>query len=291
MGPSGSPPREPITAVVSRTARILVSIFAVTLLAASAAFAGKPGGSGLPNSMAAIGDSITEAANLDGSNIGASNPEHSWSTGYDSGDIVLSHYERILARNGKIRGKNFNDAVSGSRMDDAPGQAQQAVAQGVQYVTIEMGGNDVCTSDWTNMTPVATYESFFRQTMNILTSGLPNAKIYVLSVPDVYQLWRLFDGEWYPEWIWNTFDVCQSMLDNANTETDRQFVRQRNIDFNTVLATVCAQYTQCKFDNNAIFNYQFARSDVSGVDYFHPSLNGQRNIAQGSWQVGYWPTI
>jgi lysophospholipase L1-like esterase len=274
-----------------RRARLAVLALAGLLLASVPALAGKPGGTTLPSSMAAIGDSITQAANLDGSNIGASNPEHSWSTGYDGGDIVLSHYERILAKNRKINGKNFNDAVSGSRMDDAPGQAQNAVAQGVQYVTIEMGGNDVCTSDWTNMTPVSTYETYFRQTLDILTSGLPTVKVYVLSVPDVYQLWRLFDGEWYPEWIWSTFDVCQSMLDNANTETDRQYVRQRNIDFNTVLANVCAQYTQCKFDNNAIFNYQFARSDVSGVDYFHPSLNGQKNIAQGSWQVGYWPTV
>ena len=272
--------------------RILVATVLSLLLIPLQSLAAKPGGgaTALPNSMAAIGDSITEAANLDGNNIGASNHEHSWSTGYDSGDIVLSHYERILAKNRKIRGFNFNDAVSGSRMDDAPGQAQQAVSQGVQYVTFLMGGNDVCTSDWTNMTPVATFESHFRQSMDILTSGLPNAKIFVLSVPDVYQLWRLFDGEWYPEWIWNTFDVCQSMLDNANTEADRQFVRQRNIDFNTVLRNVCAAYTQCRYDNDGVFNYQFARSDVSGVDYFHPSLRGQMNLAARSWAAGYWPT-
>jgi lysophospholipase L1-like esterase len=276
-----------------RTARSFIAVVIVILSTSSAAVAGKPGGTSttLPNKMAAIGDSITQAANLDGSNIGASNPEHSWSTGYDGGDIVVSHYERILAKNRSIKGFNFNDAVSGARMDDAPGQAQVAVSQGVGYVTIEMGGNDVCTSDWSNMTPVATYEGYFRQTMDILTAGLPNAKIYVLSVPDVYQLWRLFDGEWYPEWVWNSFGVCQSMLDNANTEADRQFVRQRNIDFNTSLRNVCALYVQCRYDNDGVFNYQFARSDVSGVDYFHPSLNGQKNIAARSWATGYWPTV
>jgi lysophospholipase L1-like esterase len=271
--------------------RKLLGIVVAFVLVSSTAFAAKPGGSGLPNSMAAIGDSITQAANLDGSNIGASNPEHSWSTGYDGGDIVLSHYERILAKNRKIRSFNFNDAVSGSRMDDAPGQAQNAVAQGVQYVTFLMGGNDVCTSDWSNMTPVATFDSYFRQAMSTLVTGLPNAKIYVLSVPDVYQLWQLFDGEGYPEFIWSTFDVCQSMLDNANTEADRQYVRQRNIDFNTVLRNVCALYTQCRYDNDGVFNYQFARSDVSGVDYFHPSMNGQKNLAQKSWEAGYWPAV
>jgi lysophospholipase L1-like esterase len=277
-----------------RRRRVVIALVGVVALLAPAAHAAKPGGggsSGLPNVMAAIGDSITQAANTDGSNIGATNPEHSWSTGYDSGDVVFSHYERILAKNRSIRDRGFNDSVSGARMDDAPAQAARAVSQGAQYVTIEMGGNDVCTSDWSNMTPVATYEAYFRQTLSTLVSGLPTAKIYVLSVPDVYQLWSLFHNDWYPSWVWNTFDVCQSMLDTANTEADRQFVRQRNIDFNAVLQRVCAEYTQCRFDNNAMFNYRFARSDVSGVDYFHPSLNGQKNIAQQSWVNGYWPTV
>lgn len=175
-------------------------------------------------------------------------------------------------------------------MDDAPGQAQVAVSQGVHYVTFLMGGNDVCTSDWTNVTPVATYESYFRQAMSILTSGLPTVKIFVLSVPDVYQLWALFHNSWYPSWIWRTFGVCQAMLDEANTEADRQFVRQRNIDFNNALQRVCAEYTQCRFDNFGTFNYRFAVSDVSSVDYFHPSLTGQKNLAAQSWAAGYWPT-
>jgi lysophospholipase L1-like esterase len=270
-----------------------VLVLGLAISASPAARAAKPGGgtTTLPNVMAALGDSITQAANASGNDIGASHPEHSWSTGYDSGDGIVSHYERILAKNRKINGRNFNDSVSGARMDDAPGQAQNAVGQGAQYVTIEMGGNDVCTSDWSNMTAVATYEAYFRQTMSILTSGLPSVKIYVLSVPDVYQLWALFHNDWYPSWVWNTFDVCQSMLDTANTETDRQFVRQRNIAFNEVLRRVCSEYSQCRYDNDATFNYQFARSDVSSVDYFHPSLAGQRNIAQKSWEVGYWPTV
>jgi lysophospholipase L1-like esterase len=275
----------------TRVRFILVGLIATLTVAVGLPGQGGAFTNGFPDSMAAIGDSITQAANADGNNIGASHPEHSWSTGYDSGDVILSHYERIRGVNGAIAGRNFNDAVSGARMDDAPGQAQNAVNQGVEYVTFLMGGNDVCTSSKTNMTPVATYESYFRQAMNILTTGLPNAKIYVLSVPDVYQLWKLYHTDWYPRWVWRTFDVCQSMLDESNTEADRQFVRQRNIDFNTVLRNVCAQYTQCLYDNDGVFNYQFTRADVSKVDYFHPSITGQKNLAEKSWRGGYWPTV
>lgn len=81
------------------------------------------------------------------------------------------------------------------------------------------------------------------------------------------------------------------MLSNSRTEADRQAVRAHNIAFNEILARVCAEYTQCKWDGNGVFNYQFTRSDVSGVDYFHPSMTGQRNIAQQSWLAGYWPTV
>ena len=277
----------------------LLMTLAMTLVMAMPLAAAPGGGNGgggggsttLPNSIASLGDSITQAANLDGGNIGASHPEHSWSTGYDSGDIVNSHYERLLANNRKIKGQTFNKAVSGAKMDDAPAQADNVVATGAQYVTFLMGGNDVCTSSNTNMTPLSSFETNFRLAMDKLTTGLPDAKIYVLSVPDVYQLWRLFDGEWYPEWVWSTFDICQSMLDNSRTEADRQAVRAHNMAFNDILAAVCAEYTQCLWDNYGVFNYQFTRADVSGVDYFHPSMTGQKNLAQQSWAGGYWPTL
>lgn len=50
------------------------------------------------------------------------------------------------------------------------------------------------------------------------------------------------------------------MLDDANTEADRQAVRARNIEFNGVLRRVRAEYVQCRYHNDGVFNYQFARS-------------------------------
>lgn len=270
----------------------MFSRLAALVLSASLALTAPAGAftNGLPDSMAAIGDSITQAANLDGTTIGSSNPEHSWSTGYDSSDIIFSHYERILAKNAAISGKNYNDAVSGAKMIDAPTQADKAVGQNVEYVTLLMGGNDVCTSSKDNMTSVSDYKTQFKSAMEKLAAGLPNSKIYVLSVPDVYQLWKLFHKDRTATRTWSLFKICQSMLASTNTEADRQYVRQRNIDFNSALKEVCALYTQCLYDNDALFNYQFTKSDVSTVDYFHPSKTGQKNLAENSWKVGYWPT-
>lgn len=239
---------------------------------------------GYPSDMAALGDSITRAFNASGNNF-FDHPEHSWSTGYDSADGIDSHYERLAKLNKNIKGKNYNDAVSGAKMADLAGQADRAVAQGADYVTIEMGANDLCTSSVSTMTSPETYRAQFRAAADKLKLGLPTAKVYVVSIPDVYQLWKVYDGYWLAEWTWDSYNICQSLLSNANTETERQLVRQRNVELNQVLAEESAAYG-FHWDNLAAFNTAFTRSDVSSVDYFHPSLAGQAKLASVSWAAG-----
>ncbi len=119
-------------------------------------------GGGYPDSMASLGDSITRAANPEPSLIG-DQPQYSWSTG--SNNSVESHYYRILQQNSPISGNNNNDAVSGARMTDLNSQAQTAVIQGVDYVTILMGANDVCRPSEATMTAVETFRSQFQKAM------------------------------------------------------------------------------------------------------------------------------
>lgn len=250
---------------------------------------GKPTGNTYPNSMSALGDSITRAYNVD-SNNWIEHPEHSWATGYDSSDPVKSHYERILAKNRNINGRNYNDARSGADMTDLAGQADVAVSRGVQYVTIEMGGNDICKDDLASVTPVEQYRAEFRAAADKLKAGLPTAKVFVASVPDVYQLWKLYDGNLAAESVWYTFSICQAMLSNSRSESERLALREINRQYNDVLAQESANYG-FKFDNYAVWNTAFARSDVSQVDFFHPSMSGQAKLADQTWPQGYWPTI
>ena len=245
---------------------------------------------GLPDSIAAIGDSITQAANADLLHLGGSNPGESWSTGYDPLDGVTSHYERLVARNPAVADHTFNDAVSGAKMEDAPAQATAAVQQRAEYVTVLMGANDVCAPSKDAMTSVTAYEASFRQTMTTLATGLPSARILVVSIPDVYRLWETLKGNVVARLVWGWFRICPSMLSETNTEADRQFVRARNIDFNHVLRAVCGEYAQCRYDDDRVFNYRFTPSEVSGVDYFHPSLAGQRTLAELTWSSGFWPS-
>lgn len=238
-----------------------------------------------PSSMASTGDSITRAFNT-GSFPFIDAPANSWSTGTNT--TVNSQYNRLLAKNSLIKGKNFNDAKTGAKMVDLAGQMSSAVSQGVQYVTVLMGANDVCTSSESTMTDITTFRNQFQSAMTSLTTGLPNVRVFVSSIPNIYNLWSILKGNSTARAVWSLYGICQSMLVNpqstAQTDIDRRArVQQRNIDFNTQLAQVCALYTQCLFDNNATYNTAFVTSDVSTRDYFHPTIAGQAKLARVSW--------
>jgi lysophospholipase L1-like esterase len=241
-----------------------------------------------PGSMAALGDSMTRAFN-DCTPV-QDCPAASWSTGTQAD--IDSQYDRLLLVNPAINGNAHNDAVTGARMTNLNGQAVSAVSQGVDYVTIEMGANDACTSSESTMTTVATLQSQFQTAMNTITQGRPNAHVFVASIPDIERLWQVGHVDPNADNVWTEFGICQSMLANptstAPADVDRRTrVRQRVIDFNTALATVCAQYANCRFDDNEVFDFAFELPDVTSIDYFHPSQQGQTMLALGTYAAGW----
>jgi hypothetical protein len=112
----------------------------------------QPGGSG---GIAALGDSISTgfASCL----VLTSCERNSWSTG--DGIRVRSHYRRLLDQNPAIRGRTYNHARPGARADALAGQAQAAVRDRVDYVTVLIGANDVCRGGVDAMTPVAQFRA------------------------------------------------------------------------------------------------------------------------------------
>lgn len=158
----------------------------------------------------------------------------------------------------------------------------------VAYVTILIGANDLCTDSVTSMTRVARFRARFEAAMAELSSGSPRTRIYVVSIPDVHRLWRLFKDDFLARVVWRTLGVCRSLLERPrSTDTEdverRNTVRRRTIRFNEVLAAVCARYIHCRFDGGAVFGDRFTRGDVSTRDYFHPSKDGQGRLAGVGW--------
>jgi lysophospholipase L1-like esterase len=237
----------------------------------------------LPNSIAGLGDSITRAALADNSFGGLSfgQPEHSWTTGYESGDGVDSHYERILAANSGISGNTYNLAESGAKMDDLPGQAVDAVNSGAEYVTIQMGGNDLCRDDASQMTSVAQYTSDFTAALNTLEAGLPDAVILVTEVVRVKRVYDVGRWDFGCQFNWWVYQWCDSALRNGSTQ--RNQVDARNIEYNNVLRDISAQRGH-PFDDD-VFEWKFSKGNLSDVDCFHPDLSGQQALANVTYDA------
>jgi lysophospholipase L1-like esterase len=73
----------------------------------------------------------------------------------------------------------------------AADQASAAAAQHAAYVTILLGANDLCTSSPSTMTSTDTFKAQFHEAMAVLKQRLPQARIFVSSIPDIYQLWMV----------------------------------------------------------------------------------------------------
>jgi lysophospholipase L1-like esterase len=264
-------------------------VCSLSILAAPLASAAGPDTNGWPNSIASTGDSITRAFNT-GTVPFTDAPANSWSTGTNTS--VNSHYLRILAANPSINGHNYNDAVSGSKMAALNGQIGTVNGQHVDYVTVLMGANDACTPTEAQMTPVATFRAQFQTALDTFSAGSPDARIYVMSVPNIYNLWYILHDNASARTAWSLFSICQSMLVNpqsfAQEDIDRRNrVNQRVIDFNTQLVQVCATDIHCRFDSNVVYNTPFTPSEVSTRDYFHPSLTGQARLAMVTYAAGF----
>ena len=244
----------------------------------------------LPSSMAATGDSITRAydATLFGCFL-ADCTQYSWSTGGSTS--VTSQYRRILAHTTAISGHAYNDAKTGAKMDALTGQLSTAGTQAAEYVTVLMGANDLCTSSAATMTATTTFTSEFQQALASYFAVKPDGHVFVGSIPNLYQLWSLLHTNSSAASTWKSFGICQSMLASTNTDAQRQLVVAREQEFNNALAQVCTSTPNCLWDNGATYGYTFVKSDVSTVDYFHPSISGQNNLARVTWAAGYWPTM
>lgn len=238
--------------------------------------------------MAALGDSITQAFLV----CGFGNcPQSSWSTG--STDGLTSHSQRIAQARGQAV-DTHNLAVSGSTVFDLAGQVGAAISLKVDYVTVLIGANDACAPTEDAMTSVAQFTTAFNQAIAALAAGLPKARILVVSTPDLRQLWRVGKDRTDVRARWERFSICQSMLADPLSAGSaaagrRERVRGRVIAYNRAMAADCARYPRCRWDKSAVFGHQFTLADVGTMDYWHPSLSGQRRLAEVTWRAGYWP--
>lgn len=235
----------------------------------------------VPRSVAALGDSITAASNLDLERLAAENPAYSWATG----DAIESVHARLVELDPGAAGGAHNLAVPGARIAGLPAQADEAAALDVDLVIVLMGANDACASAVDAMTSVADFERDLGEALDRIEAGLPEGSVHLLSIPDVTRLWDILGDRSEARLVWERFGICQAALSSERSDEDRSTVRDRVAAYNEVTADLCDARERCTHDDGIVFDHRYEADHVSPADFFHPSEDGQRTLAEMAWET------
>lgn len=244
---------------------------------------GRAAGDWYPSGIAAAGDSLSTGFGSDGS--GGDHPKNSWSIGENP--AVGSHYARIRQRAPHIAGHTLLVARDGARVDALAAQlARVAARDDIDYVTIQIGVNDICEARRPgDVTPVPVFRERFARALRVLRRGAPYARVLVTSLADEAR-WndaalrtpggarQIQDGT-----------VCDPNpgRDGRQDPAVRARIQGWEEAYNRVLATVCAGFLHCRYDGGALYRLTYRTSDVSAHDAFHPSVAGLARMAAVTW--------
>lgn len=250
--------------------RIHRNVIGAVIVSTAAVLTGFGSTDRAPRSIAALGDSISaEAATTQ---PGEPNLANSWATG--TNPKVRSIYLRLRQRNG-ARVRAFNGAEPGATMDELAYFAER-IPKNVDLVTVEMGTNDACGDPPTS---AADFRSQLAGGLRAIAARAPNARVVVVSIFDHLAVWDAVK-------MVTRARLYRSRCLSATTANGRRTLRKTIRVLNHELAVVCGRHPRCHYDGGAAYRIRWSRADVSSIDYFHPSIAGQRKIADAVWTSG-----
>jgi lysophospholipase L1-like esterase len=246
---------------------------------------------GKPYVMGALGDSVSTATNSTG---WGDKLRSSWSTGTSFGDSLgESHFQKLQKIYGKSEVKAYNKAVSGSESSDLGNQIQGLSPYNPDYVTILMGGNDLCHMPIShlrakNIAVVDQLEENMAKGITTLVKQNQNIKILLVPIPDLIQVRELGQAKGC-QWIWDLFQVCKPILPSQRTPGERANFAAILKEANQRLVQLAGRFPENVRIDPSIGDMDFEPDHISSRDCFHPSGAGQAFLAEKTWSQGWFP--
>ncbi len=231
--------------------------------------------------IGAIGDSITAGFNAEKF---SDNRGYSWSTGDKDEEKVDSHYFRVKENNQTKKIVTKNMAFVGAEAKDLLLQTRGLKNIHPNYVTVLIGANDVCHWQEDHAQELKGFKSDVGATIREVIKMKPDVKITLLPIPNFKKLYELGKSHGCQQ-RWNLISMCSPLLSQSVTEEKREKFYERWEDANDSLREVASE-----FDQNVLFiedlkNYAFEWEHISPKDCFHPSVEGQNQIAELAWDA------
>jgi lysophospholipase L1-like esterase len=240
------------------------------ILSSTVAVASGAGGTNVaPHFVASLGDSIPAGyATEPGPELA-----NSWATGTNPN--VNSIHLRLRQKNGSGE-REFNGAQPGTAMALLQ-YAAASIPKGVDLVLVEMGANNVCDPPRTS---ADVFGDQLEAALRAIAVRAPAARVVLVSILDLSAMWDAVKTA--PGARAGRDSACAAATSASGSPVLRKAIRVLNHE----LATVCARYAKCRYDGGAAFRIRWSRADVSTLDYLHPSIAGQRKIADAVWASG-----
>ncbi len=233
--------------------------------------------------IAVIGDSVSVGVSACDSTSACR--EASWAGGSDAKvNSVASRIAKLAGRTPRI----IYAARPGADVASASNEVRRGLADSKtprpQLTLVLLGANDACASTSADMTPAAEFGESYRRLLDDLFKGAPGALTLAMSVPSIEQLWKLNHEDPSAMRAWSRFWGCNNLL-RGGSSADRSSIVNRVTEYNQIIARECTAARRCVYDGGALNRHTFRTSEISGIDFFHPSKDGQRAIAEIAWSV------
>jgi hypothetical protein len=275
------------------------------------------GAQSAPRKLAVAGDSLSQAALADGVYLG-DQPWNSWAYGTtNTVNSVLMRYWATLNPYMKAQ----TAAKDGATMlRDFRTQAAQICAQSrlPNRVFVLLGQNDACNSPRTfsggaaDLMPTAgQFRSALHDGLVTLNDCLPRGSVvHVVSVIRVDFLYEAGYAEdaWYCPIAWDAFDICPIVTQESD-RSRRRAVGARIDEWNGAIAAEVADMNLGPNPHHVIYTtdwqgplvidsatdtisgpvrtsagtFVFGSREINGLDCFHASTSGQRELACLEW--------
>jgi lysophospholipase L1-like esterase len=253
--------------------------FGVTLLCLINSYTGFASKLGAFN-VGSLGDSITAGFNAKGP---LDHRDLSWSAGQN----INSHVVRLKNKlNMDINVKN--SSKSGAKIAEIPNQVRNLLSNDFKpdYVTILIGANDICGGQKNPEELAAFGKKIFEDTLDSLTAVNPNVKVTIAAVPSISYLNEVLKNDAKCVKRWKALKICSAFMgDNPVEKANGQ---ARWDAFNNMAKQVSLDHPEhVKFASRSGENI-FKSEHVSRIDCFHPSLEGQKILAEETWSESWF---
>ncbi len=230
--------------------------------------------------LGSLGDSISAGFN-------AGSPLDQRDKSWSAGTAIESHAVRIknqLGSNVVVK----NASKSGAKTQDIVAQTQRLVGDNFapDYVTYLIGANDVCGGTKEPGELAALGKKTLEESLTLLKAANPRVKVLVAAVPNLLYLNELLKSDAQCASRWKAFNICASFMGGNIQEQNKGI--ERWTAYNQMLSQFADDHPEnVKFSSKAGERI-FLSKDVSRIDCFHPSIEGQKTLSETTWSEGWF---